>query len=90
MLENRHIVYVNDEGWKAIKDLIPEPRHGGRHRTTNMRAVVDAILFKTMTNRPWRQLPESLPKWKTAYHYFREWRLDGTWTRIEQALGIRL
>jgi len=31
-------------------------------------------------------LPHDFPPWSTAYHYFRRWRLDGTWQRIQDAL----
>jgi len=31
-------------------------------------------------------LPRDLPPWKTIYHYFRLWRLDGTWERINAAV----
>jgi putative transposase len=31
-------------------------------------------------------LPHDLPPWKTVYHYFRLWRQDGTWERINAAL----
>src|SRR5215208_3910562 len=34
----------------------------------------------------WRLLPHDFPPWKTAYHYFRSWRLDGTWERMHSAL----
>jgi putative transposase len=27
-------------------------------------------------------LPHDFPKWKTVDHYFRAWRLDGTWEKI--------
>jgi putative transposase len=39
----------------------------------------------------WRLLPHdfSLP-WQTAYHYFRAWRMDGTWEQIHTALRERL
>ena len=30
----------------------------------------------------WRLLPKDYPKWKTVYHYFRLWRIDGTWQKI--------
>ena len=26
--------------------------------------------------------PHDFPPWKTIYHYFRTWRIDGTWERI--------
>lgn len=34
--------------------------------------------------------PHEFPPWKTVYHYFRLWRLDGTWERVHTALRERL
>ena len=31
-------------------------------------------------------LPKEMPPWKTVYHYFRLWRKDGTWERINRLL----
>src|SRR5216117_914190 len=33
-----------------------------------------------------RMLPHDLPPWQTVYTYFRNWRLDGTWQSIVNAL----
>ena len=38
----------------------------------------------------WRLLPHDFPPWKTVYHYFRFWRLDGTWERMHSALRKRV
>lgn len=35
-------------------------------------------------------LPHDFPKWKTVYHYFRLWRLNGTWERINASLRTEL
>ena len=35
-------------------------------------------------------LPHDLPPWKTVYHYFRLWRKDGTWERINSALRVEV
>jgi putative transposase len=35
-------------------------------------------------------LPHDFPRWPTVYHYFRQWRIDGTWQRINQAIRERL
>jgi putative transposase len=29
-------------------------------------------------------------RWPTVYHYFRKWRIDGTWERINRAIRKRL
>ncbi|MGI9048981.1 MAG: transposase [Rubrobacteraceae bacterium] len=34
----------------------------------------------------WRLLPHDFPRWPTVYWYFRKWRIDGTWERINRAL----
>jgi putative transposase len=31
-------------------------------------------------------LPHDFPSWKTVYHYFRAWRMNGTWERMHAAL----
>jgi putative transposase len=35
-------------------------------------------------------LPHDFPPWKTVYHYFRLWRLDGTCERMHSALRERV
>lgn len=35
-------------------------------------------------------MPHDLPPWQTVYHYFRLWRLDGTWEHINAALRERV
>ena len=34
--------------------------------------------------------PHDLPPWKTVYRYFRLWRKDGTWERLNAALRTEL
>lgn len=39
---------------------------------------------------PWRDLPERFGPHQTVYDHFRNWRKDGTYDRILQALHVRL
>jgi transposase len=39
---------------------------------------------------PWRLLPRDFPPWKTVYDWFRRWRIDGTWERLNAGLRERL
>ena len=55
-----------------------------------MREVVNAILYVLRNGIVWRALPHDFPPWKTAYHYFRAWRADGTWAAIHDALRERV
>jgi putative transposase len=51
-----------------------------------MREIVNAVLYVLRNGIIWRALPHDFPPWKTVYHYFRAWRLDGTWEAIHAAL----
>jgi len=35
-------------------------------------------------------LPREFPPWKTVFHYFRTWRIDGTWERMNRAMRRQL
>jgi putative transposase len=77
---------LTDEQWRVLEPLIPPAKHGGRHRTVDMREVLNAILYMIRTGCPWRHLPHDFPPWGTVWDYFRLWRIDGTWTRIHDKL----
>ena len=72
--------------WKLLEPLIPAVKTGGRPALFARREIVDAMLYVLRTGCPWRALPHDFPVWQTVYHYFRVWRLDGTWERVHAAL----
>src|SRR5947207_3834794 len=45
-----------------------------------------ATLYQLRGGAAWRLLPHDFPPWQTVYHYFRRWRIDGTWERMHDAL----
>lgn len=75
-----------DEEWDFIKELIPAAKPGGRRHELDMRQVLNAIFYVEKGGIQWRMLPHDYPKWKSVYHYFREWRSSGVWTRIHDTL----
>lgn len=77
---------LSDAQWQLIEPLIPPRRPGGNKRTASMREVVNAILYLNKNGCTWRDLPGDLPPYQTVYAYFRQWRSDGTWKRIYDAL----
>jgi putative transposase len=79
-----------DRHWDCIKDLVPTAKPGGRPRTLDMRQVLNAILYVTVTGCQWRMLPKDYPKWQSVYTYFRNWRDDGTWQRIHDTLRAQV
>ena len=81
---------LTDRQWECIRKHIPPAKPGGRPRTLDMRAVINAILYIVVGGSQWRMLPRSYPKWKSVYHYFREWRDKGIWQRIHDKLRAEL
>lgn len=82
---------LSDEQWDLLSSLLPASKPGGRPRSVNLRAILNAIFYVVVAGCAWRMLPKDFPKWKTVYHYFRAWRLDGTcvqWERVVQGHEI--
>jgi putative transposase len=77
---------LTEAQWKILKPLIPKAKPGGRPRTVDMREILNALFYVARTGCAWRQLPHDLPPWSTVYDYFRQWRQDGTWQRLHDAL----
>ena len=77
---------ITDDQYELISHLIPEAKSGGRPRSVDIRAVINAIFYRLCTGCPWRWLPHDYPPKGTVDHYFRSWRLDGTWLKIHQQL----
>jgi putative transposase len=81
---------VTDSQWNLSKELIPPAKPGGRRRTLDMRQVLNAILSVVVGGIKWRMLPHEYPQWQSVYHYFRQWRDDGTWRRLHDTLRARV
>jgi putative transposase len=65
----------------------PYPRSPRVH---TLREITDAIFYIVRSGCAWRLLPHDFPPWKTVHHYFRRWRIDGTWERMHAALRQRV
>lgn len=71
-----------------MEPLVPKAQAGGRPRVHQDREILNAIFYVLRSGCAWRLLPHDdfgMP-WQTAYHYFRLWRLDGSWERMHDSL----
>ena len=84
--EQRYNTDLTDAGWALIAPLLPTARAGGRPRTTNLRAVLNAIFYLLRTGCQWRLLPREFPAWSTVYYYFRTWKNEGVWTLVQRSI----
>ncbi len=80
---------LSDEEWELIEPHLPAPKATGRPRLRPLREILDAVFYVLKSGGSWRLLPHDFPPWKTVYHYFRAWRIDGTWERLHEALRRR-
>lgn len=78
---------LTDAEWALLAPLMPADAPKGK-RWADHRRVINAILFRTRTGIPWRDLPERYGPWETAAGRHRRWCLDGTWQRIADRLRI--
>lgn len=87
---DRYKTDLTDAQWKLIRPLIPPPRPGGRPREVDMREVLNTLLYQARTGCQWELLPHDLLPKSTVYDYFQQWRDDGTWQRMVDALRKRV
>jgi putative transposase len=81
---------LSDAEWSCLELHLPATKADGRPRLHHLREILDAIFYVVRSGCAWRLLPHDFPPWKTVYHYFRSWRLDGTWERMHTALRKRV
>jgi putative transposase len=77
---------TTDAEWMLLEPFMPAPAGIGRPRTTDLRTVVNAILYMLSAGCQWRALPKNFPPRSTVQGYFYRWRDDGTWHWINRVL----
>lgn len=83
---------LTNEQWSRLEPLLPAAREDrlGRPREVDLREVVNAILFLNRSGCQWDMLPHDLLPKSTVYDYFAQWRDDGTWQKLTDALRTRV
>jgi transposase len=82
----RYASDLTDEEWAFIEPLIPLPNRIGRPRKTDLREVVNALLYMASSGGAWRLLPKDFPPFATVQKYFYRWRDDGLLRTINNEL----
>ncbi|WP_458136637.1 IS5 family transposase [Komagataeibacter sp. NFXK3] len=77
-----------DAEWALIAPLMPEKKRLGRPRRTDLRRVMEAILYIATTGCQWRQLPRHFPAFTTVQGYFYRWIREGRWEAMNHILVI--
>ena len=81
---------LTDAEWECLEPHVPAPNKRGRPRIHSPREILDAVFYVLKSGCPWRLLPYEFPPWETVYHWFRRWRIDGTWEHLNATLRERV
>jgi putative transposase len=81
---------LNDNEWALIEGLFAtqtaQPTRSGRPRT-EIRTIVNAVLWTLSTGRGWGSLPGWYPSRPTCLRRFEEWLNDGTLAEMLKRLA---
>ena len=86
---SRYSSDLSDVEWPLIAPRLPERKRLGRPPKTEMRSIVNALLYMVRTACPWRLLPKDFPPPSTVQHYFYAWRDNGVLERINFELLLQ-
>lgn len=81
---------LTDREWMLTSPFIPAARSGGRKRTTDMREVLNGLLYVASSGCAWRMLPKCFPPVSTVRRYFYGWRDTGLFESINTVLVMNL
>jgi transposase len=77
---------LNDAEWAVLAPLLPRSHPAGRRQTYPLRRIVDAIFYLLRTGAQWRLLPHEYPPRYAVFYHYAQWRENGTWEHVTQAL----
>jgi len=77
---------LTDGQWELIRDLIPPAVAKSGREPTDLREIVNTILYQNKTGCQWDMLPHDLAARSTANDYYKAWQDNGTWERILDVL----
>ena len=73
---------ISDADWLRLEPLLPgRPGTPGRSGDDNRR-FLHAVNWIARTGAPWRDLPDELGHWNTAWRRYDRWCANGVWLRI--------
>src|SRR5215216_4570452 len=89
-MKRRYPTDLSDLEWRCIEPYVSPPNRRGRPRIHSLRRVLNAVFYVLRSGCAWRLLPRGSPPWRVVYYWFRKWRIEGTFERLNAALRERL
>ena len=76
---------LTDDEWALLVPLL--------NTTTNrhdLRAICDAVFYRTRTGCQWEHLPNDFPPWKTVWYHYNKWIHNGVWKSVHDEMRVQL
>jgi len=78
---------LSEAEWERVAPLVERPPGGpGAPCKWSKRVILDGIFYLVRGGCAWRMMPHDFPPHQTVYGWFRKWRRDGTWERLNEVL----
>ncbi len=84
----RYASDLTDAEWALVSPHLPGRKRIGRPRTTDLRAVMDALLYIASSGCQWRALPHDFPPVSTVRGYFYDWMRRRLFATLNHLLGL--
>jgi transposase len=81
---------LTDEQWVLVEPQVPRSKARTGRPASDRRQMLNGIFWILGTGAPWRDLPERFGPWQTVYDHFRNWRRQGVFAKVIDALQIKL
>lgn len=81
---------VTDKEWSIIEPFMPSEYEDGVERKYDYREIINGVFYLLRAGCSWRSLPHDLPPWRSVYGYFRTWKLNGLWERMNKEIREKL
>jgi transposase len=85
VINDRYASDLSDAEFALIEPLLPRPKRLGR-KPTDVRVILNALLYVVRGGIPWRYLPKDFPPFTTVQNRFYAWRDAGIWEQIVAVL----
>ncbi len=80
---------LRDVQWAAIVTLVDADRPRGG-KPIGLRQVVDGIRWVLHTQAHWSDIPASYAASTTCWRWYKRWRADGIWPKVEELIAAPL
>jgi hypothetical protein len=81
------VTRLTDEKWEYVGSLMPSQKPSTGWPRRDHRQVLAGMVWVLGTGSSWRDLlEEEFGPWREVYGRYREWRMEGHWQRIIEAL----